>query len=58
MQADRATDFQRWHMAVLLAKFGHDVDMGQVLPELTAEDADELIGELRAALAVKRVSDG
>ena len=60
MQADRATDAQRWQIADLFAKFGC-VDMGQIradLRELTAEDADALIGELRAALAVKRVSDG
>ena len=60
MQADRATDAQRWQIADLFAEFGC-VDMGQIradLRELTAEDADTLIGELRGALAVKRVSDG
>ena len=70
MQADLATGAQRWQIADLFAKFGV-TDMGQAradaarilkldylgdLRELTAADADELIGELRAALAVKRVS--
>ena len=70
MQADLATDAQRWQIADLFAKF-NITDMDQLradaarilkldhladLRELTADDADELIGELRAALAVKRVS--
>ena len=69
---DRATDAQRWQIADLFAKFGY-TDMDQIradaarilkredltdLRELTAEESDALIGELRAALAVKRVSDG
>ena len=70
MQADLATDAQRWQIADLFAKF-NITDMDQLradaarilkldhladLRELTADDADELIGELRAALALKRVS--
>lgn len=65
-----ATEDQRWQVADLFARFGV-TDMEQVrtdaarilklerlvdLREMTAKDADELIGELRRALSAKRVS--
>jgi hypothetical protein len=68
---ERATEDQRWQVADLFARFGI-TDMEQVradaarilktehlpdLREMTAEDADELITELRRALSAKRVSD-
>jgi hypothetical protein len=67
----RATDAQRWEISELFAGFGV-TNMEQVradarrilkldylldLRELTAEDAAELIGELRRAVSEKRVSD-
>ena len=68
---DLATDDQRWTIANLFGQFGYN-DMEQMradamrilkleylpdLRELTAADADELIGELRRTLAKQRVSD-
>lgn len=69
--SDLATDDQRWLISELFEHFGVK-DMEQVrvdamrilkleylpdLRELTRTDADELIGELRRALAKERVSD-
>jgi hypothetical protein len=68
---DRATDSQRWEISELFAGFGV-TNMEQVradarrilkldylldLRELTAEEAAELIGELRRAVSEKRVSE-
>jgi hypothetical protein len=68
-----ATEDQRWQIHDLFAHFGI-LSMDQVradasrilklespltdLRELTREDADELIAELRRAVAAERVSDG
>ena len=67
---DMANDDQRWLVYDLFTKFGlYDVDqmcadamrilkldyLGD-LRNLTASEADELIGELRRALAAKQVS--
>ena len=66
-----ATDDQRWQIADLFAHFGVK-EMDQVradaarilkldylpdLREMTAKDADELLGELRRALAAEQVTD-
>lgn len=66
-----ATAKQRWDISDLFTEFGI-IEMEQVradaarilkldylpdLRELTQEDADELIGELRRALAAKRVGE-
>jgi hypothetical protein len=69
---DLATDDQRWTIHTLFAHFGIS-DMHQVradaarilkletgltdLRELTRADADDLIRELRRAVAAERVSD-
>jgi bacterioferritin (cytochrome b1) len=71
MPEQMATDAQRWEIAELFAGFGV-TDMRQVradaerilmidylpdLRELTSGQADELISELRRAVAARRVSD-
>ncbi len=71
MPADLATADQRWTISDLFARFGI-IEMDQVradaarilkldyladLRNLTGGQADELIGELRRALAQKAVSD-
>ena len=69
--ADLSTDDQRWTIYDLFTHFGIKdtaqmrVDAARILKldylpdmrELTSADADELIGELRRALAVKQVAD-
>ena len=69
--ADLCNDYQRWQIFELFGQFGAQ-DIEQIradaqrilkldylpdLRELTKEDADELIAELRRALAGKRVGD-
>ena len=69
---DLSTDDQRWEIVQLFDHFGIKnveqvrADAARILRldylpdlrELTSKDADELIGELRRALAAERVSDG
>ena len=69
--ADLSTNDQRWEIYHLFTHFGitntaqMKADAARILKleylpdmrELTHEDADELIGELRRALAQERVSD-
>lgn len=69
--ADLSTDAQRWEIVGLFGHFGIK-DIAQIkadaarilkldylpdLRELTSADADELIGELRRALANERVGN-
>jgi bacterioferritin (cytochrome b1) len=71
MPEPMATDDQRWQITDLFAHFGIK-EMEQVradaarilkldylpdLREMTAADADDLLGELRRALAAEAVSD-
>ena len=69
---DLASDDQRWAISTLFAHFGITnpeqirADAARILKldylpdlrELAADDAQELIGELRRALAQERTPDG